>query len=95
VQASGLSFSLGQDAIRNVGKLSDSGHFGEEPNRLGLRSCSANKGHLLARKLVFGQSGNFLGAVASNLITKKCVDIERQRPADVKAGGVHDQGQAG
>jgi hypothetical protein len=53
------------------------------------------KGHLLARKLGFGQSGNFLGAVASNLITKKCVDIERQRPADVKAGGVHDQGQAG
>jgi len=27
VWASGLSFSLGQDAIRSVVKLSDSGHF--------------------------------------------------------------------
>jgi len=37
-------------------------------------------------KFVFGQSGNFLGAVASNLITTECVNIERQRLADVRVG---------
>ena len=85
MQASGLSFSWGQDAIRNVGKLCDSGHFREKPCRVGLTSCPANKGYH-AWKPVFGQFGNFLGAVASNLITKECVDSERQRLAGLEPG---------
>jgi len=46
VRASGLSFSLEQDAIRNVGKLSDSEHFRGKPYWVGLTSGSATEaGH--------------------------------------------------
>ena len=44
MRASGLSFSLGQDAIKNVGKLSDSEHFREKPYWVGLTSGSATEG---------------------------------------------------
>ncbi len=126
MRASGLSFSLEQDAIRNVGKLSDSGHFREKPYRVGLTSGSATEAGHRAGAVCRGSAekkehrrggaptrtkaktppsegrrykdrrvqascrspkdgsqlegaefewfGNFLRAVASNLIAKVCVD---------------------